>query len=166
MCPCGVELPTKVGRGRPASYCSNACRQRAYRARQVPAEMRGRRWVRCVGKRPVRVNGRPASSTDPATWSRFETVRDSGAGNGFGVMLGGGLGCYDLDHVSDEQVRAFARAVPERILLVERSMSGEGAHIFVVAPEDRGWRRTVDGLSVERYTRERFIRTTLERITI
>ncbi|MCG7284976.1 hypothetical protein MHY85_03185 [Cellulomonas sp. ACRRI] len=79
-------------------------------------------------------------------------------------MLGGGLGCYDLDHCSDEQVWAFVVAVPERVLLVERSSSGTGAHVFVEADEQPGWKRTVNGLSVERYTRERFIRVTLDRM--
>lgn len=77
-------------------------------------------------------------------------------------MLGDGLGCYDLDHVSDDEVRTFAATVPERIIFAERSMSGDGVHLFVEAPEARGWRR--DG--VERYTRQRFIRMTGERITL
>lgn len=81
-------------------------------------------------------------------------------------MLGGGLGCYDLDHVSDADVRRFLLTVPERVLFVERSVSGQGAHVFIEAAECAGSKRTVDGLSVERYTRERFIRTTLERMPL
>lgn len=127
--------------------------------------MRCRRWVRAVGKRPVTPSGAPASSTDPRTWRTFAEVR-TGAGDGFGVMLGGGLGCYDLDDVTDAEVRRFAASVPERIILAERSMSGRGAHLFVSAPESPGWRRLVDGMKVERYTRARFIRTTLERIEL
>lgn len=81
-------------------------------------------------------------------------------------MLGGGLGCYDLDHVSDDEARAFIATILEPILYVERSMSRTGVHVFVEAPECAGWRRVVGGISVERYTRARFIRMTLERFAV
>ncbi len=116
------------------------------------------RWVRAAGKRPITLGGRPASSTDPLTWSTFAAVRASQAGDGFGVMLGGGLGCYDLDHVTDREARAFLASVPEPIVYVERSTSGTGVHVFVAAEEGPGWRRG----NVERYTRGRFIRVTLD----
>lgn len=80
-------------------------------------------------------------------------------------MLGFGLGCYDLDHVTDDQVRSFLSGIPERVLYIERSVSGQGAHVFIAAAESPGTRRVVDGVHVERYTRARFIRTTLERMT-
>lgn len=141
-------------------YCSNACRQRAYRERHaLPATMtRRRQWVRADGKRPVQLDGRPASSTDPSTWAHCVDVK---AGP-HGIMLGAGLGCYDLDHVTDVEARAFIATVAEPVVYVERSLSGEGVHVFVEAPEGPGWKRTVNGLSVERYTRERFIRVTGE----
>ncbi len=118
-------------------------------------------WTRCVGKRPVMVSGAPASSTDPATWDAFDAVQ-GGAGDGFGIMLGGGLGCYDLDHVSDAQARDLIAAIPERVLYVERSVSGEGFHVFVDADEAPGWKHA----PVERYSRERFIRVTLDRVRV
>lgn len=165
VCICGRGVAVRPGAGRRARHCSAACRQRAYRMRQVPAELTaGRRWTRADGKRPVMTSGRPASSTDPATWSTFAAVRSAGVGDGFGVMLGGGLGCYDLDHVTLEQVRAFVRSVPEPVVYVERSVSGDGAHVFVLAPEGPGTKRLIDGVHVERYTRARFIRTTLDRL--
>jgi len=120
--------------------------------------------VRADGKRPIRCDGRWASSTKRWTWATLDEVRRSSAGDGLGVMLGGGLGCYDLDHCTDDQVRTFVAAVPERVLLVERSASGHGAHVFVEAGEQPGWKRVIDGVSVERYTRERFIRVTLDRL--
>jgi primase-polymerase (primpol)-like protein len=116
--------------------------------------------VRAAGKRPITPAGKAASSTDPRTWSTYREAASSTAGNGLGIMLGGGLGCYDLDHVDDAQARAFAATIAEPVLYAERSMSGTGVHVFVEAAEAPGWRRVVDGLSVERYTRERFIRTT------
>ncbi len=149
-----------------ARFCSTRCRVAAHRASKLPVEMSGRRWVRADGKRPITTSGRPASSTNPSTWSTLADARSSDVGDGFGVMLGGGLGCYDLDHVTDDEVAAFLARVTEPVLLVERSVSGEGAHIFIAAEEASGWRRTVAGIHVERYSRARFIRTTLERMPL
>lgn len=129
-------------------------------------QLRGRRWVRADGKRPITVDGRPASSTDPSTWSTYSRVQASTAGDGLGVMLGGGLGCYDLDNVSDVEVYRFLASVSEPVVFVERSVSGRGAHVFIEAPESPGWKRTVEGISVERYTRARFIRFTGDRIAV
>lgn len=126
----------------------------------------GARWVRASGKRPITTSGRPASSTDPATWATYYEARDSKAGDGFGVMLGGGLGCYDLDHVTDAQARTFITTIPEPIVFAERSMSGRGVHVFVKADESPGTRRVIDGLHVERYTRARFIRVTGSRFKL
>lgn len=147
-------------------FCSNACRQKAYRARRprVPELMRSqRRWVRADGKRPIQCDGVQASSTNPATWSTYEDVMRSTAGDGYGVMLGGGLGCYDFDHCIDaegrvsERVRALLQRIrPESVVMVERSVSGRGLHVFVRARESRGFRR--DGF--EFYSRGRFIRVT------
>lgn len=71
-------------------------------------------------------------------------------------MLGGGVGCYDLDHVSDSDARDFIASIAEPILFIERSMSGGGVHVFIAASEERGWKRG----NIERYTRDRFIRMT------
>lgn len=161
---CEAEFQQNSGRGRKARFCSTACRMRAYRSRKsIPAKMRhAQRWVAADGKRPVRPNGRPASSTDPTTWSSIDEVAD----RPHGFMLGEGIGCYDLDDVTDAQVHSFAASIPERIIYAERSMSGSGAHLFIEAPESRGWKRVINGISVERYTRARFIRMTKERISI
>jgi primase-polymerase (primpol)-like protein len=115
-----------------------------------------RSWVRAAGKRPVRVDGRPASSTRPDTWAGFADVLASTAGDGFGIMLGGGLGCYDFDHVSDAEARALVASIPEPVVFAERSVSGRGVHVFVLADEGPGTRRG----NVERYTRGRFVRVT------
>lgn len=84
------------------------------------------------------VDGLPASSTDPSTWSSFDAVRRSSVGDGYGVMLGGGLGCYDLDHVTESELREFLDGVSEPVVFVERSVSGSGFHVFVEAPESKG----------------------------
>lgn len=163
---CDVQFESAGARGRTASYCSSACRQKAYRARgrvkKTFVDSVGDRWVRADHKRPIMPDGSSASSTNSATWSSFEAVR-TGAGDGFGLMVGGGLGCYDLDHVIvdgelEPWVLEFVGSIPEPILFMETSMSGTGVHIFIGAPESRGSRQG----QVERYTKERFIRTTLD----
>lgn len=100
-------------------------------------------------------DGRPASSTDPATWSPYAVVAASSAGDGYGIMLGDGIGCYDLDSVSDGEARDLIAAIPEPVLYVERSVSGRGFHVFVEAPEGPGTKRWM--VRHERYTRGRFI---------
>ena len=170
-CPeCGAEVEAHAHAGRPRIYCSSKCgtraRVRKLRRERLPELMiSSHRWVRADGKRPIRVNGRSASSTDPTTWVSFKDVKDGGPGDGFGVMLGGGLGCYDLDHVSDETARDFIKWIPEPVVYMERSVSGEGVHVFVEATEGPGAHVMVGGVKAERYTRARFIRTTLDRFS-
>lgn len=161
---CGQEFDATNRRGITPRFCSATCRQRAHRARKARQPLSEfhseRRWVRADGKRPIMPCGSPASSTDPATWLRFSDVQ-AGAGDGFGVMLGGGLGCYDLDHcIVDGMLEGWALQVldgiPEPVVFTEVSMSGTGLHVFVRAGESPGTRRG----NVERYTRARFIRVT------
>lgn len=72
------------------------------------------------------------------------------------MMLGDGLACWDLDGVLDggvlhPEARAILDQVGRDALWVERSMSGDGLHVFV-----RGER-------VSYYSRERFIAVTGDR---
>ena len=162
---CSAHIEIKHGR-RP-KFCSGKCRQRAHRERRSQIErlksLSVGRWVRASGKRPVMVDGSAASSTNPATWASFAEVQ-SGAGDGFGVVLdGSGLGCYDFDNCFDggvlkPAVREFIAGIAYPIVYVERSMSGNGLHVFVEAEKQRGFRR--DG--VEFYSWGRFIRMTLD----
>ena len=107
------------------------------------------------------VDGRPASSTDPGTWTTFAAVQ-RGAGDGFGIMLGDGLACYDLDHclVDGKLANLTPRAtdVLRRVKphYAEVSMSGDGLHLFVEAPEQPGTKQA----GVEFYSRARFIAVT------
>lgn len=168
---CGGTFLMQHGRGRTPRYCSSACRQRAYRERArarrpvFPERMTSvDRWTRADGKRPVMVDGSPASSTWPSTWTSYSAVQD-GAGDGFGIMLGGGLACFDLDNaVEDGRLKPWARDVLEGnrwpVVFAETSVSGRGVHVFVLADEGPGSRRPVGDGAVEFYSRARFIRTT------
>src|SRR5690625_3625179 len=162
---CSAHIEIKHGR-RP-KFCSGKCRQKSYRARRAGVKrlqaLSVGRWVRASGKRPVMVDGSSASSTNPATWVSFAEVQ-SGAGDGFGVVLdGSGLGCYDFDNCFDGDVlkpavREFIAGIAYPIVYVERSVSGNGLHVFVEAEKQRGFRS--DG--VEFYSWGRFIRMTLD----
>lgn len=162
---CGRDVAQKP-KGPARRTCSARCRQAVSRSRRqqpLPASMvDGRRWARADGKRPVTPTGAPASSTNASTWSSFSEVQ-RGAGDGFGVMLGGGLGCYDLDNALEDGVlkpwaRSVVDAIAEPIVYVERSVSGRGLHVFVEAAEARGIRRSIGDGSVEKYSYGRFIR--------
>ncbi|CAB0806739.1 DNA primase [Corynebacterium diphtheriae] len=81
-------------------------------------------------------------------------------------MLGNGLGCYDIDHcyidgVLDGWVFEFIKTIDEPIIYAERSISGEGLHVFIKTDERAGQKLRFMGKTVEAYTRQRFIRTTL-----
>lgn len=166
---CEEQFDATGSRGRTPKFCSSRCRLRAHRAKKLalPDVMRNRAaWVRADGKRPIMPDGSPASSTNSATWSPFDSVQ-RGAGDGFGIMLGDGVGCYDLDHcytggVLDDWARDYVGRIGEPVLFVERSLSGEGLHVFVEAEEQPGRKMMFRGGSVEFYTRQRFIRTTLD----
>lgn len=161
---CGRELKVK-GTGRPRRTCSTRCRVALCRRRKaLPLGVFHEqvRWVRADGKRPITPAGTPASSTNPSTWCSFDEAQQ-GAGDGYGIMLGGGLGCYDLDNaIESGVVKSWARdiidAIEEPIVYVEKSVSGRGLHVFVELAEQRGTRRSVGDGSVEKYSYGRFIR--------
>ena len=59
---CGRPLEATAGPGRGAAYCSQACRQRAYRERHRPAELPARELLGDLGRRLGRVRLTPAAS--------------------------------------------------------------------------------------------------------
>lgn len=146
-------------------FCSGACRQKAYRLRAkypVPAVMLdARRWVRADGKKPMRLDGRNASSTNPRSWVSYAEALASTVGDGFGVMMGDGLAVYDFDHCFTDTgrvkvgVERFIKGIAEPVLYVEVSCSGDGLHVFVRS-DARSYRRG----GVEFYSRARFVRMT------
>ena len=168
---CDGPLRAMGARGFSASYCSNACKQRAYRARKpkLPAELVKRdRWVlwkpvRRAGrytKMPVQVDGSPASSTDPATWVAHSKVARA---ERRGFVLGDGIGCIDLDHclvdgVPTPAAAAYLAQLPSTY--IEVSPSGDGLHVWGLLPAGRGRVRKINGLHVEEYSAGRYITVT------
>lgn len=156
--------PVRVGgTGRTRKYCSNACRQAAWRDRGAPKEMRDQpRWLRRHGKMPLTVTGKPASSTDPRTWTTYSTANRSKVGQGLGFALGDGIGCIDLDHCFDGDTLApWAVEVLELCppTYIERSMSKTGLHIFGRLAPRKGV-RIRDGRDIEIYSAGRYIAIT------
>lgn len=163
---CGEEFFAPVRPGRTPRYCSDRCRAAFHRA-SIPEAMRlQNRWA-CYDhpeKRPRRADGRPASSTDPLTWSTYAQVRPF-IHEGF--MLGGGIGCVDIDHCLIKGTTLLHPAIEDRIAplmattYIEVSPSETGLHTFGLMNEDRGWRKSLDdGVTVELYSRERFMTVT------
>lgn len=170
---CGQTMPLARADAR---YCGGACRVAAHRAAKsarFPARMTGRsRWMRYrlavrggkTTKVPTTVAGRNASSTNPATWTDFDTARHSDVGAGLGFALGDGVGCIDLDHCIDEhgKVADWARNIiaAAGATFMEVSQSGHGIHIFGLLPERAGRNLRSQGATVEVYSTGRFIAVT------
>lgn len=169
---CDASLPV-AGRGPIPRFCSTRCRVAAHRAKRLPVELTERdRWVRWepvqrkdrVTKMPVTLRGRPASSTNPTTWATHAEAKASKVGVGLGFVLGDGIGCIDLDHVLDSAGRldpaaaAFVKSLPATY--TEVSPSGNGLHLWFLMAEVPGTVRMVGGVSVETYSRGRYMTVT------
>lgn len=157
---CGDPLPLLVRSH--ARTCSPRCRKRLSRAGVAPELRKLPRWVsHTTTKRPVRVDGSPASSTDPETWARYEDVQGLSR-KGF-VLNGDGIVCLDLDHcLRDGKPTPEAVALLDRLpaTYVEVSPSGDGLHVWGRGVVAAGRRLNVDGLSVEVYGSGRYITVT------
>ncbi|MFP7697128.1 hypothetical protein [Trueperella sp. LYQ143] len=105
-----------------------------------------------ITKRPYQLDGCPASTRDPGTWTSYEQVRHLPRK---GWVLGEGIGCIDLDHCFvDGRLASWAGEVLDEVracaVLVEYSPSGDGLHIFL--PLTPGSGRVVrDGRNIEIY---------------
>lgn len=110
-----------------------------------------------AAKVPLTPRGRPASSTNPATWSPYAAVKPFDR-RGF-VLAGDGIVCLDLDHcLVDGQLTGRAAAILARCpsTYVEVSLSGTGLHIWGRGHVVDG--RRLDGVEV--YGTGRYIAVT------
>lgn len=168
---CGREFTAARSSAR---FCSAVHRVYWHRHGGIPEVLTSRdRWVRWelrlrrggMAKVPLTVDGLPASSTDPSSWSSFADVKMSGSGNGFGFVLNGdGVCCVDLDHVLhegviDSRAERFLRDLDS--FYTEVSPSGDGIHAWTFQRPLSGNRYTLpDGLKVEWYETGRYITVT------
>jgi primase-polymerase (primpol)-like protein len=159
-----------------AKFCSPACRVSHHRVERrskvLPAEMvTATRWVRHDSrKRPLSaVDGRMADWQLPSSWTTYEGAKRSPHGVGIGFVLGAGIGCWDLDHcITDGVLDSWAAEVIAGIeapLWVERSMSGDGVHIFVRSEEAPAV-KIRDGRNIEFYAQGRYIAVTEDRLEV
>ena len=160
---CGDRLGFEVRAD--ARYCSTRCRVAAHRAaKKLPKALTSRpRWVRHRDKVPLTADGKPASSTDQATWTSYVDAAASPAGDGLGFVLNGdGLACLDLDHaLEDGQLVPWAAEVLAQIppTYVEVSPSGEGLHVWGTA-KVHVFGKVRDGRNLEFYTNRRYLTVT------
>ena len=118
-------------------------------------------------KPPYQPDGRPAKSTDPATWAEFSEcllAYQSGRFDGLGFVLtrDAGIIGVDLDHCIDAggNVAPWAQqAVDTLNSYAEMSPSGDGLHVFVFGtfPGDMTGRRKG---GVEVYAEGRYLTVT------
>lgn len=152
-------------RGRKPRFCSGRCRVAAHRRKTIPAELIALpRWIRHQAKRPMTVGGFWASSTDPKTWSDYQTAKASQHGDGLGFVLNGdGIICIDLDHcITDGVITPVAKAIVDSLpdAYTEISPSGSGLHIWGRADLVKGFRFDYQGQSVEIYPNGRYLTMT------
>ena len=143
---CGHFFQSTPNPRRPRLFCSDRCRKAWSRKHQLPEKLKSLpRWVRAVGKRPIQCDGSPASSTDPDTWASYSEVMRSKAGDGYGIMLGDGLACWDFDHVDPADPPAQAVELLPEAIYAEVSTSGHGLHVFAgsVKFSAGDWSKTV-----------------------
>jgi primase-polymerase (primpol)-like protein len=159
--------PMPLTARRHARFCRSACRAAAHRAaRTIPDELTRRpRWIRRTARKvPVAVDGSAASSTDPATWSRYRDAARSSAGAGLGFVLDGdGVVCLDLDHaLVDGELLPWAQRIVDDAgsTWVEVSQGGDGLHVWGYGALPHGRRITVGSGSVELYGTGRYIAVT------
>ncbi|MBT3071900.1 DUF3987 domain-containing protein [Rhodomicrobium sp. Az07] len=139
---------------------------------KIPQELKNLpQWALAgADKRPLKVDGSNASSTDRATWTTFESACSAAAERGWniGFMLNAEdpFTCIDLDvkdkdtHPDEprlwtppEQSNRFQKIITSFNSYTERSRSGKGFHIWVRGSIGRGRKR--DGVEV--YSQDRFI---------
>ncbi|OPC84235.1 hypothetical protein B4N89_27840 [Embleya scabrispora] len=172
---CGGPLPTMHRADR--KHCSRSCEARAYRARKqakaaaeraagvrhVPAVLRERaRWVRHVAKRPMRTDGRWASTTDPSTWSDFDTAYRSTVGEGIGYVLATGddVLVVDLDDALEQgELLPWAQRIVDALpaTYMDRGRSGNGLHLWFRGKVPAGRRIRRRGVAIEWYSDRRYI---------
>jgi hypothetical protein len=132
----------------PADFSTPAMEELAQVAQWVCYRLRRRDGQDKPTKVPYQVDGRPASSTDPETWTSFEAVRQRMAGprppDGIGwvVREENGLVLVDLDGCRNPEtgeIAAWALKIVRAFnSYTEISPSGTGLHIYVrgTIPDD------------------------------
>lgn len=123
---------------------------------------RGKTWA----KMPRTVDGKPADSTNPATWTSYgdavDTLILADGFDGIGLVLGNGIHGIDLDDCRDPGtgvITDFAQEVLDRVPgYAEVSPSGTGIKIFTRTNLDQS--RTKKAFGIELYKDGRYFTVT------
>jgi hypothetical protein len=88
-----------------------------------------------VTKIPYTITGKPASSTDPATWATYAEAKAASENVGIVLTNTKQLLCVDLDHVIEnkkflKEFLSLKKFVDEANTFTEISQSGTGLHLF------------------------------------
>lgn len=151
--------------------------------KNIPEEMRNipnwcvyrTKWDEEKGKKSKYIlspiTGKWASTKDPGTWTDFDSAVSYAKENrcsGVAFALGGGISCIDLDKCFNEkdEMSALAKRLTTELAgtYIERSVSGNGLHIFVkddllAKSKYRNRAETPDG-ELEVYSSGRFMSMT------
>jgi putative DNA primase/helicase len=132
-------------------------------AENIPAELRdAHRWVVAIDKVPYAPGNptRRADSTDPSTWSDFDTawrLVESGRFPMFGFVLGNGFVGVDVDKCRNPETGVIEPWATDIIELLdsytETSVSGTGVHVICLGALPPGRRRKG---KVEMYSEDRY----------
>lgn len=131
----------------------------------IPADMRTRRqwvcWASVAGKKVPRNPRNPqrnASTTNPATWTDFDTARVAAKGLGVGFVFTSGDPLVFVDLDWDTNPSDLQRRIINRLdSYTEVSPSGAGVHVFVQADKAQIGRAVkLDTLGVEIYLTGRY----------
>ena len=115
-------------------------------------------------KLPMTVDGSAASSTDPSTWTDFDTACDAfimGDYDGLGLVLGADVHGIDLDdcRAADGSLTDLAEEVLDHVQgYAEVSPSGTGIKVFALTNLDSS--RTKKEVGVELYRDGRYFTVT------
>ena len=133
--------------------------------RHIPNPMRQNpRWVNYNDKKaPIDpATGHYASTSNPDTWATLTNALQNSPKIGY--VLGQGIACIDLDHcitttgTLTEPAHQIVNHYPNN--LIEISPSGQGLHIWGLAEEMPGFKKSWHGQDIEFYSTGRYITVT------
>lgn len=147
-------------------FCSGGCRVAWHRNSPPKTLTDIARWVRWSSdKVPLTIKNNAASSTNPSTWTDYQSASSSDVGVGVGFVLSDvdRIVCVDVDDCLDDRgrLRDWARDILADVpsTFIEVSPSKRGLHVWGFGDVVKG--RRMDG--VEIYGSGRYITVTGKR---
>lgn len=140
---------------------------------RVPASLKlQERWLLHKAKVPYQTNGKRASSTNPKTWTDYDTALAALRSNpnkfdGLGFALGDGFAGIDLDDCREPitgEIKRWAQEIIDNFdCYWEVSPSETGLKGFCLGQVPKGKKKEIEGGAVEVYSDGRYFTVTGER---